>query len=724
MEMVDIGTINGWRKEKIHHNKPNWEHPEHETPFGALAKFIMEWPVETPIAEQSEPYRHQCFMELIAGYPVISPGRRPLDQPLHPKSQLSFYLSSFLDKIPTLGEENQWHSVTTFLLHCDLNHGERGVSQAPYPNHFQYFVNCVRKNSTFGQENSTYEIHELHPEEKLFIASLHNIAPSSKKYWPTKMEENLEFKHMFEVPNLTINFSGQQIRRNFRLHTFKFAKIQTWIRSWSGYEVYSDQEFSPFINLNISHASINGASAILDSVSAVLRSHILRTKRPGSIVIDGGGRISYLTTMSLNEELKWLKATVEKAFLLDTDHVHPFQGVLQKTATQYLSCELVREKVGENGGDFEELQNQAGEGAGKRFFAEQLSGSVISHLLPPVHFFETPKEDGLENTQPRNLLTKETETPWQLIECCLCRKASNPTNNTYSSPLQLLKKGDTFVCFFHVLLHEIGVVHVTRNKKLTGLYTATDMLTKNDEQKIRHLLKFDGNAIGALFLDYKTPVSTPPGLDSATISRLDKLSTSITTENLHRMPDDLLNKMITYRHSVLIQRQRRSTNFNTSWWSALDESLRLKNMNDFSPWITAGDDILFANESANRNQKEIIEWLEKFVEKLTQSIAPGIPLSIAGSLVERKQNFSIFECFLNVTGTEKLASNAWKRSHINNNGTLVPEQKRGRLSEFEKDHGDRVKAAIAWFDEDANRQYSFNWNGVENFILPGDWESG
>ena len=94
------GSINPWDLSGERHEKPKWnDHGEYKTPFAAISSFLELWPGDEQTSECDIPERHLRLIEIVAGYPEILVGRRPLDMPLHPRSKLAFELSNFLDKI-------------------------------------------------------------------------------------------------------------------------------------------------------------------------------------------------------------------------------------------------------------------------------------------------------------------------------------------------------------------------------------------------------------------------------------------------------------------------------------------------------------------------------------------------------------------------------------------------------------------------------------------------
>ena len=116
---------------------------------------------------------------------MVLNGRRPLDVPLHPRSQLSFKVLSFIDKIFPTNSDKEWHSLSTMLLHYDLNiNTAENPSTMPYEIIFHHFIHVIRTGSHYhGKE---YDEKELHQEERNFITVLHSQDHDRKKYWPKK----------------------------------------------------------------------------------------------------------------------------------------------------------------------------------------------------------------------------------------------------------------------------------------------------------------------------------------------------------------------------------------------------------------------------------------------------------------------------------------------------------------------------------------------------------
>ena len=332
------GAIDPWHAQGERYPSPCWKVDGYETPFSALSELIQNWPGSTQTSEQMDSVRHQRLVETIAGYPEIASGRRPLDMPLHSRSILAFKLSKFLDEIPD-SEKLEWHSLKTGLLHFDLRaHASKKEADMPYPSFFQHLVSEIRTKSSYINEENVeqyYGENELHPDEIEFITVLHSQSDEAAKYWPINENGDIVFSTLsgekrYSKPT-KLNLSTD--RNTFVEHEFRFQKIQTWINKWTSCAYIS----KPWLSKNASHQLVVGASVVLESIFAKMRSYILKEKRPGSLIIDGGGRLRYLSLNSPEDEAEWFREKITSALLFDSGHLHPYQDLIRETMNGYVN---------------------------------------------------------------------------------------------------------------------------------------------------------------------------------------------------------------------------------------------------------------------------------------------------------------------------------------------------------------------------------------------------
>ena len=535
------GSINPWDLSGERHEKPKWnEEGGYKTPFAAISSFLELWPGDEQTSECDIPERHLRLIETIAGYPEILVGRRPLDMPLHPRSKLAFELSNFLDKIQSPFRKSEWHSLRSFLLHADLKIFTNKDNSEK--DHHAKFLHILLKTI---REESEFDSHEdltdtLHQDEHQLLTALHSKDKIRvEEFWPLGEANGIKFKKMNPNINLQINnMSSEETRgSNYIEHTFRLSKIHSWIEKWSDTEI---------INPNTSHHLSIGSSAFLESVIAKMRSKILDEKRPGSIIVDGGGKITFISTKSKEDEENWMKIHLTDILMKDSspekegrNNTHPFQKVIQKNIKQY--GEMVDEERGNyyrSKGvhsisphfQFRNLADQKNpDGIRVKvpqsdLYKDYIGPDVIKYFLPPISINKSEDEEPkwLLKESINSLEGDKENLPWTLGKCLVCKNVREfdlkcqkcnkltkhqvefgksicfecKTQPNLGSPLSILKRRG-FVCQFHHLIHEIGKRTIIRQTSfLTN--SGKDINSKKD-LKIQHIIIFDGNSIGKIF---------------------------------------------------------------------------------------------------------------------------------------------------------------------------------------------------------------------------------
>ena len=227
---VDMGQSRGSMKllaeSEEYFDSPNWDNLSgFETPFGAMAELLNSWPGPTQTSEQSTDERYFRLICTIAGYPEILAGRRPLDIPLHKKSELAFKLSEFLDRIKP-DSNSEWHSLRTYILHYDLTKNNILEAKEKMCKVLDYLVGAIRHNSTYSNHNEYPP--EYHSEEIHFLNALHSSDTDRvNQFWPKDPQALRELK----LDLIYINSDEQ--KRNYIEHEFKFDEIHSWISRWA-----------------------------------------------------------------------------------------------------------------------------------------------------------------------------------------------------------------------------------------------------------------------------------------------------------------------------------------------------------------------------------------------------------------------------------------------------------------------------------------------------------
>jgi len=431
------GSINPWNLFGERHKKPKWKHDEYETPFAAISSFLELWPGDEQTSECDISERHLRLIETMAGYPEILVGRRPLDMPLHSRSKLAFHLSSFLDQIHVPVKDSEWHSLRSFLLHADLvkfpSTRTEGEQVSLHVACLHFLIKTIRNGCIYEKQSEYAD--KLHPDENRLLTALHSKSSEHVgRFWPLD-ENGLSFKREKVLDGISLHVNDgidslqvsieQDEKPNYIEHTFRLSKVHEWINKWSKTEL---------IRSNTAHNLVVGASAFLESTVAKMRSKILDVKRPGSIIVDGGGKITYLSSRTEKEEKDWMEHQLLNILMKDQsddpekESHHPFRMVISKSIREYGSkCEGEREKYLQSVG-----QHNISQLWNPRFpdvptfelYKEYIGPKVMRFFLPPISINESDDDQPIwlfeESFQA--LKGRTTKLPWQSKTCLLCNE--------------------------------------------------------------------------------------------------------------------------------------------------------------------------------------------------------------------------------------------------------------------------------------------------------------
>ena len=724
------GSIDAWCPAKDQHPLPNWEvYQGHETPFSAMTYLLRIWPGRLRTYECPEEERHRRIMELISGYPMIREGKRPLDEPLNPDAQLSFTLTVFFDKIlPSINQTSDWHSLATLVLHNDLIFEQTDEGQNRDKNYDQLqhsIMRYIRERSTYGEDAKKYSRTSLHTDEIRFLTEAHSQHEQVTKYWPNMEaeDEKLIWKEMDARAGFYVNVTNHKKLKNFLPHTVKFGKIQTWISDW-GLPEDGTTSMNKWLSESTAQKMVIGASTFLDATGSALRTQILQEKRPGSIIIDGGGRISYLSTNSFDNEKSFLRKVLQQSLTREHLNSHPYRDAIELAAEKYLKLLPPHlSQLGISEKEFNLMKNKAGKPR-KKFFDHFTDDDNAAFFLPKIYY----SGEKLEHEDIHNFpsLIQSVKTPKQCELCCLCQNTPNP-NKVQNSPKNVMEKGKQYVCFFHFLLFELGTLFQLRQKGNPAFNDAKNVL-RQGPFPVRHLVKFDGNSIGSLFMDFKytTKQNELPPSTNLFIEDIEDIFLPLELPPEIRMENEnepnVRTDVMTLRHSALIKRQRRSTLFNTTWWQSMYESLEACSVKNLVPWILAGDDVLLANKSAELSPEDIRDWLFKFVDVMIEKMPNKFPISIAGACYERKHSETIISMYKEVSKLEEMASYIWKDLHHKKGGGYLTGEKLEKLELFRKNELEAMKVINAWLEE-SPENYRNHANHMSSLFLLSDYQS-
>ena len=669
------GSIDPWHSEGGE-CKPKWDTSEEELghPLEFMARLLRDWPTGAPTVDLLPEERHLRFIQIVAGYPEIGRGMYPLDWPTHPMSVKAFRLSLFLDSLQVPNEHIEGassikaHSVRSAILALDAHAYDQiqNLSEIEYQikrvqkECFTLLFRSLRVWSGDTEDDAEYQFNK---EESVFMTSLHSSDNKGFSAWWLKKW----------IPDIKLERDNVKSYDLANVHTFKFDKIQTWIKKWTQYEA----ERIP-LKENIRHNLHIGASVMLESLFAILRRHIITKYRPGSIKIDGGGRIEFYTP-NPNAKKELLKAVNNSFTGVGPQNSHPFNIIIIKTLTEFgdgricqnNQCRECEEPVGEEkkknkdchcGSKFPKWEWKEDNTPKKLAFRRFLKMNDIA-----TKFYPTIKYNhGIEAEQ------------WAKdVNCPLCNPPKHETSDVNIGDVEGVSIGEIEgICFLHLLTYRIGESHKRRD-----LSIRTKGEANHSGTKIHSVAMIDVNALGILF-NAKLPKSVEEemlSLDARpnrTEDDIDKIKDLMRSEKVDVFNTRKTNyedvgmskeeKLIFNNIKAQIQvfKERKSFRFNSKWWQCVsqicDHDSNL--MGEIGAWIAAGDDLLFVRrggkgEKSDTLKKRLIEFDEQLKLEFDES-HPSVSFcaGIATRLPKEKIPKTIRLAFEN----EKKSKDNWK----------------------------------------------------------------
>ena len=623
----------------------------YKTPFCVMAELLERWTMMGSTlltSEHDDKERFKRLIEVIGGYPLIGGGYRPLDFPAHPLSKPALMLSSYLDGIKVNIAGSGWHSVRSHALMYDLTLRKKGESKytRPLKNLTSFLLQNIilhRKRFSYGEEAEMPTAHW-----RKFLTVLHSHSHNRKAFWPPKLGQKM-----------VLHEKMQKEIFDFQYHEFKLKKIQTWIKHWSrGVDK---------LPKGTRQNHLIGPSVILESIFVRVRSYILKEYGMGSICIDGGGRIAFLSTKSredvhnaLEEFLYFSFLDVEKGMDYhqngNREHRHPYTTTITKAMNSYILAN--EEKISQ-----------------KAYF-HFVGKDAMQRLLPA--FSIEPDLPEVETKQCSHKLEYQHDMSLTTENCALCEGKEMES---------LTEKNCTDVCAMHWLIHEIAKTSKIRNASLRSQPGPPDGKWEEQYGQISDVVALDGNSLGQIFLttfEWKfKPLVVKPKNPLFALAEKDirKVWEQFSEQNAslrqHMHPNErtawekLLQQkkidlskvggLIDYserlRLDALFRLSRRSFSFNANWALAFQKVMYAEDSGLF-PWIYAGDDIVLVNR--NGGQEDIGSRLDKFHQELNNLLG-DCNISFAGGWVSKSQEYGgIQEMLDGALENERLAKHTWK----------------------------------------------------------------
>lgn len=648
-----------------------------------ISKILDDWPgTSTPILSKKE--RHNRLVKTIAGYPDIDVATRPLDWTLHPLSINALSTSLAIDNLVGVNPNT---SLRSEILNLDYNHRTTSDNNSENQEWDELSCRCLALLfNKSGADNQSREAllaslfsydnvdgisgnwkRTLEKTSEIPIFSLPLPKPSEptstekKEYYMAKKQNQLEsldpqlaarckrwdqysssLKAQRGIEDYCIN------NEDYLVVTFQFHRIQSWLLSL----LKNDKSKAT------SQRVLRGASLFLESIISALRDVAINQYGPGSIIVDGGGRLSVsVPTQKQALKLEGLLRKEYESFLI-------VEHTTQTRLSRELECWFKSLEIPQKG---------TGEEKRKVIREFALCG------LPPRSFNISSKQYTNDKNETRKEISSEDDlimalNEWgqppelfsideKYLECpFLNEDLSNEIINWNSVDDWVFKPVSK-------VKEKYGII-VNNNHRL--LYIAGHFQRMKDS--ILHKPKNESPH------DY---IETPSGLDRSVIGVLKLDGNSI---------GHLFSQDKNHDFSLDVTR-RRSFRFNAHWWGSLFNAIELieRNGGDYiGGWVVAGDDLLLGEYGPRGNKPtRLVQMMNNFSKNLSQSInleldvngADNNPiLTFAAGFCIRQEGDTLSKMINKVNVAEEMAGTIWKKiAYGNNDWLLLSDKKRKDL---------------------------------------------
>jgi hypothetical protein len=590
--------------------------------YKAVINFLRDWPGQPTVTQEEIRERHNRFVQIVGGYPLIN-GRFPLDWPLHPASKKALNLSLFFDTI----EVKDGISLRTYILELDLRFRENSKDTSWSKINKEctsIFISTLRHGT----------VDEFTAIEESFLAALHSTESDRlAQHWPTPndVEEtisNLPSLYPAEVDDVDRQekmkmkqYESNNPQKYSRLQNqmneskkwtdyrkspgyrrseiiFEFKYIQTWMNEHWLHTWYANKEEE-----SVGQRFIRGLSVMCELAMSRIRQCIIREYGTGSIIVDGGGRI---TCAVPEKKAKKAAIKIEEAF------THMFldefdRSFLQQEVEAAFNAHVNRIKIPKYRNDRPKKKEE---------YEKQLGVAFVKAIMPPRRIYSSTDKDV---PHPR-LTIPPKPRPTSSPSCLLCEGR----DVEWSSLQKQINNDENEFCMLHRLAFIVGT-NQRRRDSILRMYSPQPTGFPNQEnRRISYLSAIDANSLGYMFQHNQNKNVTP--------------------------------------EQRFTQRRRRSFRFNAKWYLALCNSLDYtkKYGNDrIAAWICAGDDLLLAQYGPSDNPLD--EFLKYFSRRLAQDFTEiDFAITFSGGIKERPKGKGINTAISTVLTLEKAAKLEWK----------------------------------------------------------------
>ena len=611
----------------------------------SLSDILAKWPRETT-AIASDKERHLRFILAIAGYPEIDVATTPLDWPLNPVSINALEVSITLDQVQGIHEGT---SLRSSILNRDLNYRISGDEERKMVHKECLSALFVRLRQLDGEnlEDSSFRKSEL-----TLLSTLHSNDNGRRDNWWPKLDTFSKYekivnrdskkpnmKDMQDMPLMIKEYGVDypkvvQLKKqdadwkvwrgfnNFTLPndmeemTFQFHYVQTWLD-----KLIPKQEFSGTVQ-----RFIRGYSLLLELLTSEVLQRVAKKIGIGSVLIDGGGRVSFLCPSKMKEDMEDELEDAKRQFLSLRFSKARNNIRIKTTIDNWAeSCVNAKQIVEERDAKKEQGPQQAD----YDLWFEDLKG-----FLPPISLGRID-EDSENTVKKAEIARKLNDLPFPMVidakqkECVLCsgEELDEDTINRIDSWMGLNdnNKAKNITCTSHRLLYFIG--HDQRLKDSSLRKRSEDEEDDGGQRTVTGISMLDGNSLGVIFSE--------------------RYPSSEKSINLDR-------------------KRRRSFHFNYRWWNSISTSIGKHGSGDrIAAWITAGDDVVLAQYQPTKDEN-VEDHLEKMIRELAEKIEKkpldkDIFLSFGAGLAKKKSGERILKQLDRSRILEKAAKDIWKK---------------------------------------------------------------
>jgi hypothetical protein len=457
----NVAATDPWSDGKLCTPEDHWNLEKDGCPLVCISELLLNWPGSTPTIDLSNERKIERLVAIILGYPKISRGMYPLDWPTHPESLKAMRLSLFLDSINCARFPGQslrtsisiTHRYYKSLLPQIKENDEEKKQIREISKWCRRIISMIFDSIRGYKQKEPSSEKNLGLSEMRVLSALHSSSGEMREEWAVGKPT---YKKIHRGGN---NLDMAYILSNLSLstHSFKVTKIQTWIDTLTRINFEGEYPVRPSLRHNI----LAGCSTIIDSIFAKLRDVIVTKYGASSVIIDGGGRIAFVSDEPKNEIEESIKENLYRTLLISKDYIHPFNNIIESTTLE----EGILKQYDEKGADL---------------FNKLVGVAACKELFPPISCNIDKHDEKYEFYQDSN--------------CVLC----NPEIYMKDNKLANQTKDWDNTCFPHKLIYNIGRSAKRRDTSWRSV-GSTSNFDPEEMVKINSIAVFDLNSLGFMF---------------------------------------------------------------------------------------------------------------------------------------------------------------------------------------------------------------------------------